>query len=179
MRHFSLPSDWTTKLLLETSMNITPIHVEQTGSVVCVGTSDNQNMEQLMTVASKIKETRFPAFGNSRNINYDPNRVKECHTNFIPERFNANRLMVEKYDFVCSRYDSRKGHACKSYGTHWSVLGCLEHRDKGHNQCCNSNQWNPSQIDVSPHGLAEEYVVHRGKETGCNHDSNSSIVKAP
>lgn len=121
-------------------MNITPIHVEQAGSVVRVGTSYNQNMEQLMTVASKIKETRFPAFRNSRNINDNPDRVKERHANFIPECFNANRLMVEKYDFVGSRYDSRECHTCKSYGAHWSVLGCLEDRDKRHNQCRDSNE---------------------------------------
>lgn len=135
-------------------MNVSPVHVDQSSSVVSIGSCNDKDVEQLMAMASNVEEPWLPAFRNACDVDYDPNEIKKAHANLIPESLDADWLVMEEDDLVCPRYDPGHPHGRESNGSHRSVLRCLEHGHHGDGHSENADERNGRQVEVSPHGLA-------------------------
>ena len=136
------------------AMNISPVHVEQSSSIMRVGSCENKDVEQLMAMASNVEETWLPAFGNPCDVDCHPQKIKQAHANLIPQSLDADWLVVEEDDLVCPGYKPGQPHGREGDGSHGPVLGCLENRHHGHGHGENANERNGRQVDVPPHGLA-------------------------
>lgn len=75
------------------------------------GSSNNKNVENLMTVANEIKCTRLPSLWNPTHIDKGSNGVEEPHDKLEQERHNYLGLIAMKDDCMSGRDDPREAHA--------------------------------------------------------------------
>lgn len=121
-------------------------------------------MEDLVTMASQIKEPRHPPLGNSGNVKHSPGDVEQPHGSLVCKRDIPLRLVPVDDEGMDSRDEARESHRHEQAGAEGPVFAGGEGGGEEGDDGADAHDSDSSEVHNLPVWGALENVVNWWEE---------------